>query len=228
MNFGEVAVIDVGVDLCGSDGGVAEERLYCSDVGSFFDEGSGKAMSERVRCDFFVDAGKLGVSFDDVFDGISTEMFTQLVYWGTDKKIWWIISSFGEVVFEFLSGDRCSKNGSDFGAFSDDGELFAVEFDVCFFQSNQFWNSESGAVQEVEDCFVSGQFKWFWSEFGRSGEDVFDLLIVEIIDLSRRGFGEFEFVRRDAIYIVFEEKFEEGSDSDDMIIDSFDIESVLI
>lgn len=71
-----MAIVDVGINLGGGDRSVAEECLNCSDVGSFFDEWCGEAMSEGVRCDFFGDADEFGVSFDQVFYSISAEVFS--------------------------------------------------------------------------------------------------------------------------------------------------------
>ena len=74
MNLLEVTVVDVGINLRCGDRGVAEECLDGSDVGSFFNQARSEAMSEGVWSDFFGDANELGISFDKIFDGISTEM----------------------------------------------------------------------------------------------------------------------------------------------------------
>jgi hypothetical protein len=46
------SIQDVGVDLCGSDAGVAEEFLHGSDVVSVFEEMGGKGVAPVVQVTF--------------------------------------------------------------------------------------------------------------------------------------------------------------------------------
>ena len=54
--------VDVCVDLCGSEGAVAENGLDVFDVDAFFEQEGGKGMAEGVRGDVLGDAG-LGSDF---------------------------------------------------------------------------------------------------------------------------------------------------------------------
>ena len=68
MDFFEVGVGDVGVDLGGGDVGVAEHGLDGADVGAVHEEVGGEAVAEGVRGDVFGDVGEFGVFLDDAFD----------------------------------------------------------------------------------------------------------------------------------------------------------------
>lgn len=73
MDFAEVLVGDVGVDLGGGDVGVAEETLDGAEVGTVHKEVGGEGVAERVGSDVFGDAGGAGVFFDDALDGAGSE-----------------------------------------------------------------------------------------------------------------------------------------------------------
>ncbi len=68
MDFFQVGVGDVGVDLGGGDVGMAEHGLDGADVGAVHEEVGGKAVAEGVGGDVFGDAGFFGVELDDAFD----------------------------------------------------------------------------------------------------------------------------------------------------------------
>lgn len=68
VDFFEVGVGDVGVDLGGADVGVAEHGLDGAEVSTVHEEVSGEAVTEGVGGDVFRDAGLLCVGLDDTFD----------------------------------------------------------------------------------------------------------------------------------------------------------------
>lgn len=68
VDFFEVGVGDVGVDLGGADVGVAEHGLDGAEVGAVHEEVGGEAVTEGVGGDVFRDAGFFGVGLDDTFD----------------------------------------------------------------------------------------------------------------------------------------------------------------
>ena len=53
MNFLQMLIIYVGINLRSRNWGMAEEGLYCSDVCTFSNQRGGEAMSECVRWYFF-------------------------------------------------------------------------------------------------------------------------------------------------------------------------------
>ncbi len=68
VDFFEVGVGDMGVDLGGADVGVAEHGLNGAEVGAVHEEVGGEAVTEGVGGDVFRDAGLLCVGLDDTFD----------------------------------------------------------------------------------------------------------------------------------------------------------------
>ena len=68
MNFFEMLVGDVGVNLGGRDVGVAEHGLDRAEIGAVHEEVGGEAVAESVGGDMFRNAGFAGVFLDDAFD----------------------------------------------------------------------------------------------------------------------------------------------------------------
>ena len=60
--------VEVGVDLGGDDGRVAEEFLDASQVGSVFDQVDGVGVAEGVGAYVFLDASERGVSSEHAED----------------------------------------------------------------------------------------------------------------------------------------------------------------
>jgi len=58
--------VDVGVDLGGDDGAVAEHLLYGPEVGAPLEQVGGEGVAEGVGADRLFDAGQNGVLSDDV------------------------------------------------------------------------------------------------------------------------------------------------------------------
>lgn len=73
VGFSEFPVGEMGVDLGGGDGRVAEEFLDGADVGAAVKEFGGVGVAEGVRRDFFGEAGKEGVFSDNFLDGVVGE-----------------------------------------------------------------------------------------------------------------------------------------------------------
>lgn len=87
MNFLQMLVIYMGIDLCGGDGSMTEKGLYCSDVGTFSDECGSKTMSQGVWTYFFIDPCQSRIFFYDVFDAVSAEMLANLIFRKRHEKI---------------------------------------------------------------------------------------------------------------------------------------------
>ncbi len=73
MDFFEVGVGDVGVDLGGGDVGVAEHSLNGAEVGTVHKEVGSEAVAQSVGGDVLGDAGEFGVFLDNAFDGTGSE-----------------------------------------------------------------------------------------------------------------------------------------------------------
>lgn len=68
MDFAEVGVGDVGIDLGGGDVGVAEHGLDGADVGAVHEEVGGEAVAESVGRNMLRDAGFFGVELNYALD----------------------------------------------------------------------------------------------------------------------------------------------------------------
>ena len=73
MNFPQLAVSDVGIDLGGGDIGMTQKNLNRTDVSSVFQKVGGKTMAQSVRADFFGNAGFPGVIGNYSFYGAGGE-----------------------------------------------------------------------------------------------------------------------------------------------------------
>ena len=71
-------LIDVGVDLCGDDAGVAEHFLYASEVCSALEQVGSETMTQGVWGDVFVEAGVYGGFSHDSPDFDAVEASTIL------------------------------------------------------------------------------------------------------------------------------------------------------
>jgi hypothetical protein len=66
---------DMGVDLGSGEIRVAEQHLHDSQVSPMIEKVGGKRMAQRVRRKWFVDAGGLRVTFDEVPERLSGHRF---------------------------------------------------------------------------------------------------------------------------------------------------------
>lgn len=68
VDFFQMLVGDVGIDLGGSDRGMTEHGLDRPDVSTIDEEVGGKAMTQRMGMNVFEDAGFGSIVFDDTGD----------------------------------------------------------------------------------------------------------------------------------------------------------------
>ena len=67
-NLAQAFVGDMGVDLGGSDGGVAEHFLHAADVGAILQKVGGEAVPQAVRSNPPRNAGNFGAFFNQPLD----------------------------------------------------------------------------------------------------------------------------------------------------------------
>ena len=65
----DVTTGNVGISLCGTEGGMAEKGLNVTDVGAAFKKVGGKSMAKAVNREFFVDFGTVDGVVEDVLGG---------------------------------------------------------------------------------------------------------------------------------------------------------------
>ena len=103
VDFLEPFVGDVGIDLRGGDGGVAEHRLNRPDIGAVDEEIGRETVAERVGMDIFADAGFFGIVFHQPLDAS----------WREPPAL--ALGIFGISQARFSVGDK--EGGIDIGAF---------------------------------------------------------------------------------------------------------------
>lgn len=133
MDFFEVLVGDVGVDLGGGDVGVAEHGLDGTDVGAVHEQVGGEAMAKSMRRDVLGNAGCVGVFLDDAFDRARSEaaeitrsidgleIFAIIKEKG-DKRV----GADGEVIADPVGGGFGDENRAVFAAFAADDKFAAL------------------------------------------------------------------------------------------------------
>ena len=73
VDFFELLVGNVGVNLRGSDRRVAKHRLDAADIGTVNQQIRGKRVAQSVRMDIFDDSSFDGVIFDDSLNGAGSK-----------------------------------------------------------------------------------------------------------------------------------------------------------
>lgn len=196
VDFAEVVVGDVGVDLGGADVGVAEEGLDGAEVGAVHEEVGGERVAEGVGGDVLGDAGGAGAFFDDALDGAGGEAAEVAGSVGggqiagiVEEEGGELVGAGFEVVGEVEGGGFGEVDGAVFLAFAADGEFAAVEVDGVAVEIDEFGDTEAGAKEELDDGAVA---EVGFGVGGNGIEDGFDFVEVEEGDLALGGFGEFD------------------------------------
>ena len=150
VDFFELLVGDVGIDLGGSDGGMAQHRLDAPDIGAVLEEVSRKAMAESMRMDLFDDSGFGGIELDQSLDASRGEaepfrgFKLRSVPGKPDKEGLIQVLPFLEIFFERHLGGVGDENHPDFASFATDTELAAFEVDLVPIDRNELRYPEAG------------------------------------------------------------------------------------
>lgn len=136
MDFFEMLVGDVSVDLGGRDVGVAKHGLDGAEIGAIHEEIGGEAVTEGVGGDVLCDAGGAGVFLDDTFDrtGGEATVITRSVRRGEifaviEKKWGERIGASIKVILDPLGGGFRDENWTIFATFAANEKFTTVEVD---------------------------------------------------------------------------------------------------
>ncbi len=162
MNFAEVGVGDVGVDLGSADVGVTEHGLDAAEVGAVHEEVGGERVAESVGGDVFSDAGGAGVFFDDALDGagsesskISGSVDGVEVFRVVEEESREGIVADGEVIIGGGGGSLGDEDGAVFFAFTADDEFAAVEVDAVAIETAEFGDAKTAGEEKFDDGAVA-------------------------------------------------------------------------
>lgn len=123
MHFLQMLIIHMRIYLCSCDRSVAEQGLYSSDVSPFFDESGSETMSERMRRHFFADASECSVFLYYIFNAVSAEMFSNLVFGESHEKVGTCICPEFGICFQCVDSVFCGEYRSELRSFSYDRKL---------------------------------------------------------------------------------------------------------
>ena len=87
MDFLQMLVVHVRIDLRGRNGGVTEQGLYASDVRSFPEQCGSEAMPQGMGRNFFLDTCEFGVFSNYLFDAIPAEVLTESIPRDTYEQV---------------------------------------------------------------------------------------------------------------------------------------------
>ena len=190
VDFFEMRVGDVGVDLGRADIVVAEEGLDGAEVGAVHEEVGGKGVAEGVGGDVLCDAGEAGVFFDNALDGAGGEtavvagIVNGLEIAGiVEKEGGEVVGTDGEVVLYRFGGGVADEDGAVFLALAADGEFAAVEVDGVAVKLDELGDAEAAREEKLENGAVAE------AGLGVDGDEVehgLDFVVVEESDLLFR------------------------------------------
>ena len=184
-------IIYVCINLRGRDWSMTEKCLNSSDVCSFFYQCRSETMSEGMWCHFFIDTSQFRIFSDYFFDTISTEMFSKPISRKTYKQIRGSIYPFFTICFQCVDSGFCREYRTEFWSFSDNRKLIRIQFDVFFFEHDQFRHSQSCPIQKLQYCKISRLLNFIFRIFQRCGKYSSYFFVIQIIHFSRRCFCEF-------------------------------------
>ena len=148
--------VDVGVDLGGEDGFVAEHFLDDAEVGAVFDEVGGEGVAEGVGGDFLVDACDERLLLDEVEDGHPAERAAVFVEEGdvVEGRLGGCGAS-GQIGREGVRRHLAEGDEPLLVALADDAHEALLEVDVGDLQGAGLRDAEAAAVEDLEDGAVA-------------------------------------------------------------------------
>lgn len=150
VNFAEVGVGDMSINLSGADVTMAEHGLNGAQIGAVHQEVGGEGMTEGMGSDMLSDTGEASVFFNDAFDGTGSEA-TEIarsigglpVFAVIEKKGRERIRAGGEIIVDAIGGGRINKNHAIFLAFATNDKLATSEIDGITIKLDKLRNSET-------------------------------------------------------------------------------------
>lgn len=161
VDFAQMRVGDVSVDLRRGDVAMPEHTLDTPEVGAIHQQVGCKTMAHSVRRDMFSDAGYPGVFVDNALDGARCQPHVLAACIGgrrtgvADKERYMAIESGLEIRRQPLAGFRADKNRSVFLAFAAHGKLAAREIDVVAVEIGQLADTQTRAEKQLHDRTIA-------------------------------------------------------------------------
>ena len=151
VGFLQAGLGDCGVNLGGGEGGVTEEGLYGTEVGSVVQEMGRERVTQLVRGDVEGDLGVLEIFLEQLVDGTRGKAFAKF---GNEEGA---LVHVGEMAV-FLDGfGRVGTDGDHalLGAFSHDPQHGCGTIDLFGVEAGQFGKAKAGGVEKFQDGGVA-------------------------------------------------------------------------
>lgn len=157
-----MGVGDVGVNLSGTNVGVAEESLDRADVSAVHEEVGSEGMAEGVGCDMLGDASCASVLLDHTLDAARSE--TTVISGSINGlEVFAVIEKEGgkgivtsrKIVSYGIGGGLGDENGTILVSFSPYDELTALEIDGVAIEPDKLGDAEATGEEELDDGAVA-------------------------------------------------------------------------
>lgn len=173
----ETGGVDVGVDLGGGYGLVAEHGLDGTEIGTAFEQGGGEGVTEGVGRDGLPNAGFLHKIFDheedhDAGEGLLAAMADEdvvLILMGNGQEV-----AVLEIELKLVDGFLGDGHEPLLGAFALDLDEFLFEKEVAEFQIDEFRHPQSATEEGLDDGFVAMSLGLAEVDDGLDGIDFID------------------------------------------------------
>lgn len=162
VDFAEVRVSDVSVNLGGANVGVAKHSLDAAEVGAVHQEVGGEGVAEGVRGDVFGDAGGSCVVVDDALDGAGGEA-TEVAAGVDGVEVVRVVKKEGrkavvadcEVVASGVGCGFADEDRAVFFAFAANDKLATVEVDGIAVEIDELGDAETAGEKKFDDGAVA-------------------------------------------------------------------------
>lgn len=157
MDFGETAASDMGIDLGGADGCVAEEFLDNAEVSAMFEQVSGEAVAEHVRRDVARNAGVADALFDAEpkrDGGKRSATLSEEDVGGRAFGNEFRAADF-KVTIHGSNGMATDRNNAFLVSFADHGDEAGGELELFEAKVAEFREAEAGGISEFEDSLIA-------------------------------------------------------------------------
>lgn len=162
VNFAEVGVGDVGVDLSGGDVGVAEKALDGAEVSAIHNEVGSKGVTKGVGGDVFGDAGDAGIFLNDALNRTGSKA-AKIARGGDGLLVAGVVEEEGgesvgasiEVIADAVGGGLIDEDGAVFAAFTADDKFATVKVDGVAIEFAEFGDAEAAREEEFDDGAVA-------------------------------------------------------------------------
>lgn len=221
VDLAEAFVGDVGVDLRGRDGRVAEHGLHRADVRAVVEEVRREAVSESVRVDVFDDASFDGAALHQPLHAPISEsqapvspFLAEALLRKGDEQSRIHIGPLVDVSLECGARGIGEEDDPELGTLATDAEFALVEIDLGAVEPRQLRDPEAGREEEFEDGTVPTLAE---TRSVSRLDEAHHLVELEEVHLPVRDLADLDLFRGHGLDILLGEEFEERAKDDDMV-----------